>query len=187
MIEIITVVTILVAMMGITFPLMRSVNDKNKLRATARELVSLMKYARTEAIFGERTTEVFLDVNKREYWLDLREPDPKTGDYNPKAKKSQLEQKRSLNKQIKFDEVSAYDSNIIKDQLIAVDFFADGSATPAMMTLMHERGGAKMTIEVMKSTGMTEITAGSIADKKAKTDQERASNPAYTGGTGVTQ
>jgi Tfp pilus assembly protein FimT len=162
-----TVVTILAVMMGLTFPTMKAMNEKNKLRATARELIALIKYARAEAVFGERTTEVFLDLEKRQFWLNLREPDPKTGEYRPNQKKTQLEQKRELNQDIWFDEVTTYDTNIIKDKLIAIDFFADGSASPAFVTVAN-RKGAKLTIEVIKSTGLTEITPGSIEDKKAQ-------------------
>ena len=182
--ELMVVVVIIAVMMAVAFPTMRGFNEKNKLRATAREIVALMKYARTEAVIGERRTEVFVDLDKRQYWLDLRTPDPKTGEYNGKAKKSQLELKRELNKDIWFDEVSAYESSIVKGKLVAVDFFPDGSATPIFLTLTNKRG-AKMTIELLKSTGMTEVTGGTIEEKKARNDEERRSNPAFAGEAGA--
>jgi type II secretory pathway pseudopilin PulG len=166
--ELLVAVTILVIMMGLIAPVLTGVHEGNKLRAAAREIVALLKYARTEAVMGERTTEVFLDLEKREFWLDLREPDPKTGNYrSEKGKKTQLEHKRSLSEGMWFDEVSAYDNNIIKrDKLIAIDFFADGSASPTFVTVAG-RNGKKMTIEVLKSSGMTELSAGTIEEKKA--------------------
>lgn len=166
LLELLTVLTVLAVLMGVTFPTLRGFNEKNKLRATVREIVALMKYARAEAIFGQRTTQVFFDLEKREFWLDLREPDPKTGEYNPKRKKRQLEQKRTLNRDLWFDEVTTYDDNIINDKLVAVDFHPDGSASPLLLTVAN-RNGAKLTIEVIKSTGRTEVTPGTIEEKKA--------------------
>jgi prepilin-type N-terminal cleavage/methylation domain-containing protein len=166
LLELLTVITIMSVLMGVTFPTLRAFNEKNKLRATVREIVALMKYARTEAVFGQRTTEVFFDLDKRQFWVDLREPDPRTGEYNPKHKKRQLEEKRSLNQDLWFDEVTTYDDNIIGDKLVAVDFFADGSASPLLLTVSN-RDGSKLTIEVVKSTGRTEVTPGTIADKRA--------------------
>jgi prepilin-type N-terminal cleavage/methylation domain-containing protein len=116
LLELLTVITIMSVLMGVTFPTLRAFNEKNKLRATVREIVALMKYARTEAVFGQRTTEVFFDLDKRQFWVDLREPDPRTGEYNPKHKKRQLEEKRSLNQDLWFDEVTTYDDNIIGDR-----------------------------------------------------------------------
>lgn len=180
LLEILTVITIMAVMMAVSFPLMRNMNEKNKLRATAREIVALMKYARTESVFGERITEIIFDLEKQQYWLDLREPDPKTGNYDPKGKKRQLEQKRDFNKKIWIDEISTYDSNIVKDKLIAIDFYPDGSATPAMLTLTNA-GGSKLTVELVKSTGLTEITAGTIEEKKNKALEERQQNPVLAG------
>jgi hypothetical protein len=49
---------------------------------------------------------------------------------------------------------------------VAADFFADGSASPLLLTVSN-RDGSKLTIEVVKSTGRTEVTPGTIADKRA--------------------
>jgi prepilin-type N-terminal cleavage/methylation domain-containing protein len=164
--ELLTVITILAVLMGVTFPTLRAFNEKNKLRGTVREIVALIKYARAEAIFGQRMTEVFFDLEKRQFWLDLREPDPRTGEYNPKRKKRQLEQKRTLHQDLWFDEVTAYDTNIIRDKVVAVDFYPDGSASPLFLTVAN-RAGAKLTIEVIKSTGRAEVTPGTIEEKRA--------------------
>lgn len=179
LLELMMVMTVMALMMGVLFPVMKGMNDKNKLRTTARELVALMKYARVEAVMGQRRTEVFLDTDKREYWLDLREPDPKTGQYKPtkENKKHQLEQKRSLPPQIWFDKVEAQETNIIKEKLVAVDFYPDGSASQLYFTLANER--SQLTVEIIKSTAAAELTPGTIEDKKAKVQEEQANDPAY--------
>lgn len=165
LLELLTVITILTVLMGVTFPTLRSFNEKNKLRATVREIVALLKYARSEAVMSQRTTEVFFDLEKRQYWLDLREPDPKTGEVRTQRKKRQLEEKRSLHPDIWFDEVTSYEDNIIDDKIVAVDFYPDGSASPLLLTVAN-RSGAKLTIEVVKSTGRTEVTPGTIREKR---------------------
>ncbi len=168
LLEILVVMTVMAILMAIAFPSMRGMNEHNKLRATAREIVALSKYARNEAVFGERRTQIFLDVAKREFWLDLRTPDAKTGEYRTGKNKNQFEQRRTLNKDIWFDEVTTLDRNVIRDKVIALDFFPDGTASPAMITLTN-KSQKRMTIELLKGSGMAEVTPGSIADK-----QERA-------------
>jgi type II secretion system protein H len=164
--EIIIVVVIMGIMLAVTVPTVVNMSKKNELRAGAREMIALLKYARTEAVFNERTTGVFLDLDKKQYWLDLREPDKKTGEYKPGGPKRQLEQKRVLGKNLWIEEVKTVDNNIIKDKLIAIDFNPDGSASPALFTIVN-KSGSKITVEVLKSTGMTEVTPGSIEDKEA--------------------
>ena len=83
--------------------------------------------------------------------------------------RSDFEQRRVLNRDIWFDEVTTLDKNVIRDEVIALDFFPDGTASPAMITLANRRGQL-MTLEILKGTGMAEITPGSIADKM---EQER--------------
>ena len=171
LLELLVVITILTVMMGVTFPTLRGFNERNKLRANAREIVALMRFARAEAVLGRKTVQVFFDLEKRQYWVDLREVDPERGVLDPKRKKRQLEQKRDLNQDVWFDEVTAYESNIVKDKIVVVDFYPDGSASPLLLTLTNRRG-QKFTIEVLKSTGMTEVTAGTIEEKRAAVEQE---------------
>ena len=172
LLEILVVMTVMAILMAIAFPSMRGMNDHNKLRATAREIEALTKYARNEAVFGERRTQIFLDVAKREYWLDLRTPDPKTGEYRTGKNKNQFEQRRTLNKDIWFDEVTTLDRNVIRDKVIALDFFPDGTASPAMITLMN-KAQKRMTVELLKGSGMAEVTPGSIADKQERAAEEQ--------------
>lgn len=180
LLEILTVITILAVMLGVAFPMMRGMNEQNKLRSAAREIVALCRYARTEAVFGERMTEVFLDVDKNQLWLDLREPDPKTGEYRPSKnhKRKQIERVRQLEK-VNFDEVTAGESSIVKDKLLAIDFYPDGTCSPMFITLANANG-SKMTIELLRSTGLSEISRGTAEEKRAK-DQEAMSAAAGAG------
>lgn len=178
-------VTIIAVMLAVTLPAVRGMNEKNKLRSAARQLTSLMKYARTEAVFGERTTEIFLDVDHRQFWLDLREPEPEKGERSStdkRIKKRNIEEKRDLDESIWFEETSAYDENIIegKGKVIAVDFHPDGSASPTFITLAN-KAGSHVTIEVLKATGQIEITPGTIAEKQEKAQEQITVPPAPVG------
>jgi type II secretion system protein H len=177
LIEIVVVMVIIAVMFAVALPSLRGMNEQNQLRSSAREMVSLMKYARSEAVFGERMTEVFLDTTKRQYWLDLRTPDPKTGEYTPgKKTTTHFETKRELGKGLYFDEANTISDNILKNNIIAIDFYPDGSASPAIFTLSNDKN-VKTTLEVIKSTGQVEITPGTIDDKKAKEEEDKPPLP----------
>jgi type II secretion system protein H len=193
LLEIMVVVVILAIIVGVAMPSMSKFNESNRLKTAARELASLMRYARTEAIFNERVTEVFLDIENREYWVDLRsetaEDDSDDSDRGrkrrkAKPKKTSMEDKRPLEKKIIFGDILAYDENIIKDSLIAIDFFPDGHASPTFFTLKSESTGREMCIEVLKATGFTEVTAGSIEDKQEKAKAAQAVVPPPRAGSG---
>lgn len=194
LIEIMFVVVILGVTMAVALPNMTGVNRKNKLRAAAREIVALSKAARAEAVFGERTTELILDLEKHEFWIDLRRPtdEQKTGSrtggkgVNKKPTKSMLEEKRALSRpQVQFADVMALDQNILKDKMVAIDFYPDGSASPTLFSLQNDRGQA-ITIEVLKATGQVEMTPGSVQEKQAAIEEAAANVPMPpTGGAGA--
>lgn len=160
LIEVIIVVIIVTVLFAVSLPSLRTVNDNNKLRSSLREMMTLMKYARSEAVFTGRTTEVFLDTEKHQFWLDLRKPDEK-GRYDSDKKKKQIERKRNLEQNVMFEAVNALDKNIVKNKIIAVDFHPDGSASPALITLKNRRD-TRYTIEVIKSTGQVEMVKADL-------------------------
>jgi type II secretion system protein H len=156
--EIMVVVVIVAVLFVVTLPSLRSVNDNNRLRSSMREIISLMNYARSEAVFNGRTTEVFLDTKKNEFWLDLRKPNEKRiGSSSSDKRKSTMERKRELEQNVQFEAINAIEKNILKNDVIAVDFYPDGTASPALITLKNTRD-TRYTIEVFKSTGQVEIS-----------------------------
>lgn len=180
--ELMIVVVIIAVMMAVILPSLRGVAENNRLRGSVRELMSLMKYARSEAVFNARTTEVFLDTEKRQYWLDLRTPDPKTGKYNPKGKRTTMERKRTLENDVWFGNVEAQNNNIIDGGIIAIDFYPDGSASPSLITVKNTKE-VNYTLEVLKSTGMIEMNQGDVdAVKEKKGSFEYPMPPNYDSG-----
>lgn len=168
MVELVVVVIIIAVMFAVSLPTLRGVSKGNRLRSDVRELMNLMKYARTEAVFGARTTQVFLDTKKHQYWLDLRTPDPKTGRYNPRDLKTTMERKRDLESGVWFSAVTADEDNILKDGVIAFDFYPDGTASSGLISISNRKpdnpdaGGAEYTLEVFPSTGMVELNDGDV-------------------------
>jgi type II secretion system protein H len=177
MVELMVAMTIMTALIAVAFPVMRGFNERNRLRAAAREMVGLMKYARAEAVLGQRITSVVLDLEKREFRLHLPQPEgEKRTTGGAKPKKSLFEQPRPLHRDLWFEEVTTVEDNVIDGKVIVVDFFPDGSASPTLITLAN-RNNRRITIEVLKPTGLTEVTNGSVADKKAAAAENRASCP----------
>src|SRR5690606_25839062 len=119
--ELMIVVVIIAVMAAVAIPSMTGMADAGRLKGSSRELRNLMRFARTEAIFNERTTNVFLDVQEREFWFDPRRtneddnvdlpPGVESSDDRRRKKESnrysgkQFEGKRKLEKNVSFDEV----------------------------------------------------------------------------------
>ena len=184
LIEILVVVTIFGILAAFAAPSLKGMNDKNKLRATARELVALARTGRAEAVFGARDTTLFIDAEKHEFWLDLRTPDKKTGEVDPKRKKTQVEERRKAQPGIVFDEVAALAENVVKGKLVAVDFHKDGTASPTMICVRN-RAEARLTVEVVRSTGFAEVASGSVEERRAFREKEaQAAPPPPTAGGG---
>lgn len=165
LVEIMIVVIIVAVMFAVALPSLRGVNDNNRLRASVRELTNLMKYARTEAVFSGRTTEVFLDTEHHEFWLDLRRPVERGSE----KKKGSMERRRGLEKKVAFDAINAVEQNILKKGIIAVDFYPDGTASPTLISLKNDRE-TRYTVEVIRSTGQIEISKtdlDTVADRLA--------------------
>ncbi len=161
MIEIIVVVIIVAIMFTVMIPSMRSTAEGNRLRSSVRQVTTLMKYARTEAVFNGRTTQLFLDTKKHQFWMDLRTPDEKTGRYDPKKPKTNMERKRDLDTRVEFMEVNALEDNILKNGIIAFDFYPDGTASPGFISFTNGTPSV-FTLEVLKSTGMVELNKGDL-------------------------
>lgn len=166
LIEIIVVVIIVAVMFAVMLPSLRSTAEGNRLRSSVRQVTTLMKYARTEAVFNGRTTEVFLDTKKHQFWMDLRTPDKKTGRYDPKKLKTNMERKRELDTRVIFHSVTAAPENIL-DHIIAFDFYPDGTASPGLITFSN--GNPTLyTLEILKSTGMVELKKGDLESVQAE-------------------
>jgi type II secretion system protein H len=168
--EIMVVVVLLGILMAVVLPAMGGTADGARLRGSARGLANILKVARTEAVLGNRMTEVLLDLAHHTYQLDLHEPSAESRGERltssiTRNRRRNLELERQLETRVRFDEVTATSPQILADSKIVVRFFPDGSATPTMITLVNNRDKA-MTLEVLRVTGLVETRTGRSADQE---------------------
>lgn len=159
------VIVILGVMMAFTIPNMRSMNDKNKLISSTRELVGLIRYARAEAITREYETEIRIDVEKGRFRLDLNEFKNEevfgSGD-RLERRRYQIEQIRNLPRDVKFTKVYAELDPQGVERITRLVFFPDGTATWAEINLQskpkHKDSKVRnLRIDVSHSTGLPNV------------------------------
>ncbi|MBN1902082.1 GspH/FimT family pseudopilin [Candidatus Sumerlaeota bacterium] len=165
LLELSIVIVILGVMMAFTIPNMRSMNDKNKLISSTRELVGLIRYARAEAITREYETEIRIDVEKGRFRLDLNEFKNEevfgSGD-RLERRRYQIEQIRNLPRDVKFTKVYAELDPQGVERITRLVFFPDGTATWAEINLQskpkHKDSKVRnLRIEVSHSTGLPNV------------------------------
>lgn len=74
-----------------------------------------------------------------------------------------MERKRTLETRVFFKSANVLTQNILDNGVVAIDFFPDGTASPALITLAN-KGDANYTIEVYKSTGIVELNKGDLEE-----------------------
>jgi type II secretion system protein H len=163
-IEVMVVAVVLAILVAMVLPSMSGVADGARLRGSSRSVANLLKVARTEAILGNRVTEVWFDLANHTYRLNLNEPTGETRSERltssrTRNKRRNIEQDRALETRVRFDEVQATSPQILEESKVVVRFFPDGSATPTVLTLRNNRGQA-MTLEVLRLTGLVETSKG---------------------------
>lgn len=130
-IEMLIVLTIIGLAMAVT-PAILAGLDNNRLRASALDLVALMREARGEATQAEAATEMRLDLDRRTFSFSTGkavEPLPAV-----------------------IDSVEVTPADLVnRDGIARIRFLADGSATPARIVL--RRGDLSSTIVVNGLTG----------------------------------
>jgi len=75
LIELLVVLTILVLLAGLAAPAFTRQYHEAKLRAAARDLVALMRYARSQAVVEGTTYRLNIDRDASRLWVTYYEPD----------------------------------------------------------------------------------------------------------------
>lgn len=155
--ELMIVLFILVTLMGIS-PSFRNMYRKNGLNMGVKELASLIRYARGEAIFLNHEVEIRFDINRNRYRYHPKIKEKEDYRSRREGPKSEFEQIRYLPDGINFIEVSS-DAEPIEgghDTYARILFYPDGTATWAIVTLKG-LSSRVMTIEVSPATGLPVI------------------------------
>ena len=171
LIEILIVVVILSIMIAISYPSVSKLYEATKRNSVAMEFIGLCRYARTQAIVKQHDINVFVDLKKHEYWCDLREDlDPKqdpskksiirgSSKYSNKRKGNNMEQRHTLDKGVSIAEVSSAKSQVFDKSIVSIDFYADGSATAAVVVFQTDKNGVtnQIAVEILRPSGVAQI------------------------------
>lgn len=164
LLELSVVMMILVILLMFAVPNMRGLQERNKLITTSRKIASLTRYARAEAINGERETQIRIDVKKHRFRLDLMKINTEIlGSYDRKnQKRGKLEQIEYLPKFVYFKSVSTEEDPLGRDKVATISFFPDGSATGTSIILENnlprkDRKPRYLGIYIAHTTGLPEV------------------------------
>ena len=184
LLELTVVILMLTAMLLVSIPNMRGIQERNKLITATREIVGLIRYARAEAITSEHETEIRIDMEKGKYRLDLNKYKyyKVRGSGDILAKKlEQIEQIQDLPRFIRFKKVVTEADPYAREKVAKIVFFPDGSATWANIILENRpqtKGGRgrEVTIEVPHATALPcvlEPTDAKTGDKTGAPKEEK--------------
>jgi type II secretion system protein H len=166
--EIMIVVVIIMLLMSIAIPRMGGTFTSSQLKASARDVTGLLRYARDYAVVTGRQCEMRLAPDRDAYQIvaldEKGEPlDPRRDrSRDGKAARMMLGDDASsvinLPRRIHFSIV--YSEAPLTDRgLPRVVYYPDGSATPAMITIQDEKHHA-LSVQVFRTTGMARVTTG---------------------------
>lgn len=177
LIEAMIVVVILSTLLVFAVPNMRGLHERNKLIAASREIAGLIRYARAEAITGEREIEFKIDISNREYNLDLKKYSRVLGSGDRKAQKPEMiEQVHELPQFVFFKKVETEDDPEGREKTSTLTFYPDGSATGALIILENRTPRSKkssfMSIEVSRATALPDVRKLSANDMGLPTGEE---------------
>ncbi len=159
LLEILVVMMILAVMLVFSIPSMKGFHQRNQLHTSAREVVALLKYARGEAVLGEKQVEVRFDVPGDRYRVDLHAQDENTRRRDREQTRKTVEKIRYLPLTIHFLEITTQAEADEKSGIARILFYQNGSATAATIVMESERGRT-MTIEVPGATGLSKAYDG---------------------------
>lgn len=159
LLEILIVISILSILLAFSIPSMKGLHRRNQLHTSAHEIAALLRYARGEAVLGEKQVEVRFDVPGDRYRLDLREMDKNTRRRERRQARRTVEKIRHLPVTIHFVEITTEAEVDEKSGIARIVFYPNGSASVATVVLESERGRA-MTIEVAGATGLPKAYEG---------------------------
>lgn len=165
LLELTVVLFILVLVIALVAPTFRHSFGRTQLKASARDIAALCRFARMQAIANQNVVEVVLDRQANRYWL--RGPDWIIGrlsgiDVAPTVEdpeqRVQMRQARirSLPPGVSLQAVFLATGPIRSDERGVIAFFPQGSSTGGSIDLSDEKGRA-YRITVDASVGLVRI------------------------------
>jgi len=129
LIELIIVLTLMATIMALVAPAFTTTFANLKLKTTAREMASLLNYARSLAIFQQKNFKVLLDLDNNTFGLE-------SGSY------------KKLPKSVRIEKVSSRNGEQ-KEGTAEITFFFNGSSSEAHIHLMDvdEKKGFEIIVD----------------------------------------
>ncbi len=171
--EIMIVMVIVGIMASVTIPSLRGPYEFNKLRGGAREVVALMRYARSTAIMSEVEVPLEIDTEKDRFRLNLDKVAAKKKPEQRKAIREGSEASwRQLPKEVVFAAVYSWDDPKKDKSIAQIVFYPDGSASDSRVVL-ENRDKKMMTIVLNRATALAEIRKGLPEDLKTDAEEQQ--------------
>lgn len=166
LLEMTIVITILAVFMIMAIPSMRGPHSRNKLRASAREIVALTRHARSAAVLNGANATLELELDTGRYRLDLRKVHRERKKMKRKTNERAVEIWQYLHEDIFFNSVYSWDQPDEKRGIARIVFYPDGSASDSSIVLEnnYER---QITVVINRATSEAEIFEGSAEEVAA--------------------
>jgi len=162
--ELIVVILVIAVLSSVTLPSMRGVFTGSKLKTTARELYTMLKYAQGAAIFQRKIVELRIDTAQNKYKLFLGDE----GEKKIRDKKySRIESVVQLPREVVFATVDTFVTTKKKQELKSILFYPDGSSSGGAITLKG-KNNRTFSIFIYPSTGFVELIDESKKGKEQK-------------------
>ncbi len=164
LLEIMIVLVILSSMIVVSAPKMKGFHQNNELIGASRDIATLCRYARAQAILTEKKVDVKFDLAEDKYWLDLKPEEFEIRSQGRASLRNErqnpLEEEKVLPKFVNFVEIASDAPDFkVKNNIVRIIYYPDGSATSAYIILQNSKE-KKMTIEIPRATGFPEVYNG---------------------------
>lgn len=135
LIELIVVLLIIGLISAIATPFLITTISKTKLKASAKEIATTFRYARSRAIATKKPYYFYLDLNRSAYWISPENVDKdKKGNFNYEDVLKTATKIRTISKEIIIQKVNVGKST--KDEgIIKIPFYPQGNTINAKVYL----------------------------------------------------
>ena len=163
--ELVVVILVIAVLSSVTLPSMRGVFVGNKLKTSARELYTMLKYAQGSAVFQREIVELRIDTAKERYRLVPNDEEKQTR--HKKKKYSRINATVNLPKQVSLATVQTPISDRRHREIKSIFFYPDGSSSGAEIILKGKNNRTFLII-VYRTTGFIELIKDPQNEKEYK-------------------
>ena len=157
MVELLVVLFLIGLMFSIAIPSFIHTVEALKFKATARQIVSTLKFARNTAVFKQRSQTVGFDIDNDLYYLEGQRVDGDEEFLSQGMKTVKLP-----------SDVSIESVEMVKDRIESgkgnILFYPDGSSSSGAIIVNNKRTKEGFRIAVDIFTGLTEVTFYSVSE-----------------------